>query len=41
MKAMMEPFRATETAMRLLELKVNVCYLGLVPNQTPSILALT
>ena len=31
MKAMMEQFRATETAMRLLELKVNVCYLGLTP----------
>ena len=31
MKAMMEQFRATETAMRLSELKVNVCYLGLTP----------
>ena len=28
MKAMMEQFLATETAMRLLEPKVNVCYLG-------------
>jgi hypothetical protein len=28
MKAMMEQFRATETAMRLSELKANVCYLG-------------
>ena len=31
MKAMMEKFRATETAMLLSELKVNVCYLGLLP----------
>ena len=35
MKAMMEQFRATETAMRLSELKVNVCYLGLVPLRDP------
>ena len=31
MKAMIEQFRATETAMRLSELKANVCYLGLTP----------
>ena len=35
MKAMMEQFRATETAMRLSELKVNVCYLGLTPKPSP------
>jgi hypothetical protein len=28
MKAMMEQFRATEAAMLVLELKVNICYLG-------------
>ena len=34
-RSMMEQFRATETAMLLSDLKVNVCYLGLTPKHSP------